>query len=150
WVWEVAQRDASHLSEEWYRIYGFEPEQGVPVWEQRLQRVHPEDRARYQDVIERAITERSGYEVEFRIILPSGAVKHIHTVGHPVLNASGDLDQFVGSSTDITERKQAEEALRQAQTDLARINRVTTMGELTASLAHEVNQPITAAVTDAN
>ena len=150
WVWEVAQRDASHLSEEWYRIYGFEPEQGVPVWEQRLQRVHPEDRARYQDVIERAITERSGYEVEFRIILPSGAVKHIHTVGHPVLNASGDLDQFVGSSTDITERKQSEEALRQAQTDLARINRVTTMGELTASLAHEVNQPITAAVTDAN
>ena len=58
--------------------------------------------------------------------------------------------QFVGSSTDITERKHAEEALRQAQTDLAHASRVTTMGELTASLAHEVNQPIAAAVTDAN
>jgi C4-dicarboxylate-specific signal transduction histidine kinase len=58
--------------------------------------------------------------------------------------------QFVGSSTDITERKQAEEALHQAQTDVARINRITTMGELTASLAHEVKQPIAAAVTDAN
>ena len=58
--------------------------------------------------------------------------------------------QFVGSSTDITERKHSEEALRQAQTDLAHASRVTTMGELTASLAHEVNQPIAAAVTDAN
>jgi len=88
--------------------------------------------------------------VEFRILLPDGSVKHIHTVGHPVLNALGDLVQFVGSSTDITERKHAEEALRQAQTDLAHASRVTTMGELTASLAHEVNQPIAAAVTDAN
>jgi C4-dicarboxylate-specific signal transduction histidine kinase len=58
--------------------------------------------------------------------------------------------QFVGSSTDITERRLAEEALRQAQADLARISRVTTMGELTASLAHEVNQPIAASITDAN
>src|SRR6202022_4747014 len=76
--------------------------------------------------------------------------KYIHTVGHPVLNASGDLVEFVGSSTDITERKRAEESLRQAQADLVRVSRVTTMGELTASLAHEVNQPIGAAVTNAN
>jgi C4-dicarboxylate-specific signal transduction histidine kinase len=88
--------------------------------------------------------------VEFRILLPDGSVKHIHTVGHPVLNASGDLTQFVGSSTDITQRKLAEEALRQARADLAHVSRMTTMGELTASLAHEVNQPIAAAVTDAN
>jgi C4-dicarboxylate-specific signal transduction histidine kinase len=88
--------------------------------------------------------------VEFRILLPDGSVKHIHTVGHPVLNGSGDLVQFVGSSTDITERKHAEESLRQAQTDLAHVSRATTMGELTASLAHEVNQPIAAALTDAN
>jgi PAS domain S-box-containing protein len=139
-----------HLSEEWYRIYGFDPENGPPTFEERRQRTHPEDRAKWQGAIDRAIAEKSGYEVEFRILLPGGTVKHIHTVGHPVLNASGDLVQFVGSSTDITERKQAEEALRQAQTDLAHASRVTTMGELTASLAHEVNQPIAAAVTDAN
>jgi C4-dicarboxylate-specific signal transduction histidine kinase len=77
-------------------------------------------------------------------------VKYIHTVGHPVLNASGDLVQFGGSSMDITQRKLAEEALRQSQADLAHVSRVTTMGELTASLAHEVNQPIAAAITDAN
>jgi PAS domain S-box-containing protein len=149
WVWRVPGRDALHLSEEWFRIYGFDPEQGLPAWEKRLQRVHPADRARWLGALEQAIDRKSEYEVEFRILLPGGAVKHIYSVGHPVLNTSGDLVQFVGSSTDITERKQAEEALRQAQTDLAHVNRATTMGELTASLAHEVNQPIAAAVTDA-
>jgi C4-dicarboxylate-specific signal transduction histidine kinase len=87
--------------------------------------------------------------VEFRIVLPDGIVKYIHAVGHPVLNAAGDVVQFVGSSMDITEPKRAEEALRQAQADLAHVSRVTTMGELTASLAHEVKQPITAASTNA-
>jgi len=142
-------KDALYLSEEWYRIYGFDPENGMPAWEKRLQRVHPEDRARWQGVLDQAINKQSEYEIEFRILFSDGTVKHIHTVGHPVFNASGDLMQFVGSSTDVTERKQAEEALRQAQADLARVNRVTTMGEFTASLAHEVNQPIAAALTDA-
>jgi PAS domain S-box-containing protein len=153
WAWQVAGRVALHLSEEWYRLYGFDPEKSPPTREERVQRVHPEDRAKWQGAVDRAIAETSGFEMEFRILLPDGTVKYIHTVGHPVLNASGDLVEFVGSSTDITERKRAEEALealRQAQADLARVNRVTTMGELTASLAHEVNQPIAAAVTNAN
>ena len=146
WVWRVTGRDALHLSEEWYRIYGFDPKEGIPAWEERLQRIHPEDRAKWHEAIERAIAEKSGYEVEFRILLPGGTVKYIHTVGHPVLNASGELMQFVGSSMDISASKRAEEA----QADLAHVSRVTTMGELTASLAHEVNQPIAAAVTNAN
>jgi PAS domain S-box-containing protein len=153
WAWRVAGREALHLSEEWYRIYGFDPEEGMPAWEDRLRRVHPEDRAKWQAAIDRAIREKSDYEAEFRILLPGGTVKYIHTVGHPVLNASGDLVQFVGSAMDITERKRAEEErerLRQAQADLAHVSRVTTIGELTASLAHEVNQPIGAAVTNAN
>jgi len=153
WAWQVAGRVALHLSEEWYRLYGFDPEKSPPTREERVQRVHPEDRAKWKGALDRAIAETSGFEMEFRILLPDGTVKYIHTVGHPVLNASGDLVEFVGSSTDITERKRAEEALealRQAQADLARVNRVTTMGELTASLAHEVNQPIAAAVTNAN
>jgi C4-dicarboxylate-specific signal transduction histidine kinase len=91
--------------------------------------------------------------VEHRILLPDGTVKYTQTVGHPVLNASGDVVQFVGTMMDVTERKRAEEErerLRHAHADLARVNRVTMMGELTASLAHEVNQPIAAAVTSAN
>src|SRR6266404_4500112 len=151
WAWRVAGRDVLHVSEEWYRIYGFDPEKGMPAWEERLRRVHPEDRTKWQAAIDRAIGQKSGYEVEFRILLPDGTVKYIHTVGHPVLNASGDLMEFVGSAMDITERKRAEEereTLRQAQSDLAHVSRVTTLGELTASLAHEVNQPIASAVTN--
>src|ERR1700730_13607457 len=147
WAWRVAGRDVLHVSEEWYRIYGFDPEKGMPAWEERLRRVHPEDRAKWQGAINRAIGEKSDYEVEFRILLPDGTVKYVHAVGHPVLNASGDLMEFVGSAMDITERKRAEEereTLRQAQADLAHVSRVTTLGELTASLAHEVNQPIAA------
>jgi PAS domain S-box-containing protein len=150
WAWQLEGREAVHLSEEWYHIYGFDPAEGAPSWEQRLQRIHPEDRSKWQDTIQRAIAEKADYEVGFRILLPDGTVKHIHTIGHPVRSASGDLSRFVGSSCDVTQRKQAEEALREARSDLARISRATIMGELTASLAHEVNQPITAAVTDAN
>jgi len=153
WAWGVAGGNALHLSEEWYRIYGFHPEEGLSAWEKRRQRMHPEDRAKWQGVIERAIGEKSDYEVEHRILLPDGTVKYTHTVGHPVLNASGDVVQFVGTMMDVTERKRAEEErerLRHALADLARVNRVSMMGELTASLAHEVNQPIAAAVTSAN
>jgi PAS domain S-box-containing protein len=150
WVWDVAKRRALHISEEWYCIYGFDPEQGMLTWEQREERIHPDDRARQRQAIERAINEKSDYDIEYRILLPDGSIRHLHSVGHPVLDASGNLVQFVGSSTDITERRQAEEALRQTRADLARVSRITTMGELTASLAHEVNQPIAAAVTDAN
>src|ERR1700746_559820 len=112
WAWRVAGGDALHLSEEWYRIYGCDPENGPPAFEQLLQCTHPEDRARLKEAIDRATDRKSDYEVEFRILLPDATTKYIHTVGHPVLNASGDLVQFVGSSTDITERKRAEQAIR--------------------------------------
>jgi PAS domain S-box-containing protein len=111
WAWRIAGREALHLSEEWYRIFGIDPEKNPVVWEERLQRVHPEDRCKWHEAIDRAIAEKSDYELEFRIVLPGGTLKYIHAVGHPVLNASGDLVEFVGSSTDITERKRAEVSL---------------------------------------
>ncbi len=152
-AWRVPGWDALYLSEEWFRIYGFDPKRGLSAWNDRLQRMHPEDRDNVQETKDRAINAKSDYEVDHRILLPDGTVKYTHTVGHPVLNAYGDVEQFVCTMMDVTERKQAEEAreaLRQAQADLARVSRVTTMGELTASLAHEVNQPIAATGTDAN
>jgi len=128
WAWRVAGGDALHLSDEWYCVFGFDPAEGMPPWEKRRQRVHPEDRARWQGAIERAIQEKTDYDLEFRILLPDGTVKWIYSVGHPVLNASGDLVQFVGSSTDITERKRAEESLRSSEAYLAEAQRLSQTG----------------------
>jgi PAS domain S-box-containing protein len=127
-AWRVAERDALYLSEEWYRIYGFDPEEGLSAWEKRLQRMHPEDRGPWREITDRAIRERSDYEGEHRILLPDGTVKYTHTVGHPVLSASGDVEQFVCTMMDITERKQAEEALRQSEAYLAEAQRLSHTG----------------------
>jgi PAS domain S-box-containing protein len=128
WVWRISDRMPMHLSDEWYRIYRFDPAEGMPDWEKRLARIHPDDRAKWQGTIERAITEKSDYDVEFRILLADGSVKWIHTVGHPILGASGELTQFVGSSTDITERKRAEDALRRSEGYLAEGQKLTHSG----------------------
>jgi PAS domain S-box-containing protein len=154
WAWNVATRHSVYWSQENYRLFGFDPEGGIPSDEAFYQHIHPEDRdrVRRQVFLERP-EEGSHFDVEFRIVLPGGAIKYVRSTGHPVRNISGDLLEYVGTSIDVTERKRAEEErerLRHALADLARVNRVTMMGELTASLAHEVNQPIAAAVTSAN
>jgi PAS domain S-box-containing protein len=152
WAWNVARRENIHWSQEQYRLFGLDPKGDSLSFETAFQRIHPEDRATFNNVIEQAIRERSDFEVDFRIVLPDGSTKYSRSVGHPVFSASGELVEFVGTGIDITERRQAEkerERLRQVQADLAHISRATTMGELTASLAHEINQPIAAAATDA-
>jgi PAS domain S-box-containing protein len=101
-AWSVPGWDALYLSEEWYRIYGFDPKQGLSAWKDRLQRMHPEDQAKVQEAKDRATSEKSDYEVDHRIVLPDGTVKYTHTVGHPVLNASGDVEQFVCTMMDVT------------------------------------------------
>jgi PAS domain S-box-containing protein len=134
WVWQVAGRDASHLSDEWYRIYDFDPADGRPNWEKRVQRVLPADRARWQEAIDRAIRDKADYDVEFRILVPSGGIKWIHTVGHPILDASGEVVQFVGSSMDVTERKHAEEALRRSESYLAEAQKLSHTGSWAVSV----------------
>jgi len=153
WAWRVPDRSVVHLSEEWYRIFGCDPSDGAPNWEKRLDLVHPDDRLAWKNSIERAIVEKTDYDLTFRIVLPGGIVKWIRTVGHPVLTATGDLVHFLGSSTDITDHKRAEqehEKLRQLEAELAHIDRVSMLGEMAASLAHEIKQPIAAAITCAN
>ena len=152
WARVSATGEMKYWSEECFRVLGFEPQDGLPRFETFLQHVHPDDRRRVKETAERAGREKVDYEVDYRIVHPGGEVRDIHTVAHPVLSPSGDVVEFVGTVMDVTERRQAEkerERLRQVQADLAHINRATTMGELTASLAHEINQPIAAAVTDA-
>jgi PAS domain S-box-containing protein len=153
WAWNVATRQSVYWSQENYRLLGFDPEEGIPPDEAFYQRVHPEDRDRVRrEVFLERPNEGSQFDFEFRIVLPGGTIKFVRSTGHPVRNISGDVLEYVGTSIDVTERKRADEErerLRQVQADLARLSRVTTMGELTASLAHEIRQPIAAAVTNA-
>jgi C4-dicarboxylate-specific signal transduction histidine kinase len=135
-------------SEETFRIFQYD-RATKPTVELAFQRVHPDDAALVKQTIERAAQDGMDFDHEYRLVMPDGSVKHVHVVAHALGHESGSIE-FVGAVMDVTERKKAEEALRQAQADLAYVSRVTTMGELTASLAHEVNQPIAAAVTNAN
>jgi PAS domain S-box-containing protein len=138
------------LSDEGLRIWGVNSDSNSSVTEFFFGRMHPDDAPLVEQAYEAARLAKGEFVSDFRIVLPDGTVKNIHSVGHPILNESGDIAEFVGAALDVTERKLADEALRQAQADLAHVSRVTTMGELTASLAHEVRQPITAAVVNAN
>ncbi|HEY1936848.1 MAG TPA: ATP-binding protein [Candidatus Angelobacter sp.] len=152
WAWDVASGEIVHWSQEHCRLFGFDPEEGPGSLEKLRQRIHPDDRDRVLEIWDRAIREGNAYTADFRVVVPGEAMKYIRGEGHPIFD-SGELVQFLGTSIDVTERKHAEEErekLRQAQDDLAHVSRVTTMGELSASLAHEIKQPIAAAVTDAN
>jgi PAS domain S-box-containing protein len=152
WAFNVLRRELIHSSEEHSRLNGFDPERAKPSFEEFVQRIHPDDGGRVIQAFENAARAGRDFDMHFRVVLPDGATRYQYGTGHPVFNSSGDVIEFVGIVMDVTERKLAEEErerLRQAQADLAHLNRVTMMGELTASLAHEVNQSIAAAVTDA-
>jgi signal transduction histidine kinase len=114
-----------------------------------LQRVHPQDTVQVKQTIETASMTGKDFEHEYRLAMPDNSVKFVHVVAHAPGDKSGKIE-FVGAVMDVTDRKRAEEALREAQANLARVGRVTAMGELTASLAHEIKQPIAAAATNAN
>jgi signal transduction histidine kinase/PAS domain-containing protein len=111
---EVRNRKPAHSSDEHSRLFGFDPAQGVPSLDAFLQRIHPEDRARLTDAVERGLREVTSFEVEYRIVAPGSPLKYIRAHAHPVLTASGELGEIVGTVMDVTEHKRAEEE-RQAQ-----------------------------------
>src|SRR5215469_10981983 len=141
--WDVASGKL-YWSEETFRIFEYD-RSDQPTVELALQRAHPDDRARIQQTIDRVAQEGKGLDFEHRLLMPDGKIKNIHIVGHPVFDESGNLAEFVGTVMEVTERRRAEEE----QQALARANRIMTMGQLTASIAHEVNQPIAAMITNA-
>jgi C4-dicarboxylate-specific signal transduction histidine kinase len=134
-------------SEETFRIFQYD-RATKPTLELVRQRVHPDDAAFVKRTIDRASQDGKDFDYEYRLVMPDGSVKYVHVVTH-ALNAEPGSIEFVGAVTDTTKTKLAQESLRQAQADLAHINRVTTMGELAASLAHEIKQPISAVHTNA-
>jgi PAS domain S-box-containing protein len=102
-------------SEEIYRIWGFDPAQGVPSRKAVLQRIHPDDRDRLNAVVERALAEKKRYSAAYRIVLPDGTVKHLESIGQPVFSTNGELVEVVATQIDVTERKRVEQALRESE-----------------------------------
>ena len=115
-------------SPEMLRIYGVKPDEDTSNFELWFGRTHPEDRKRMLDLFERSKIQKTDYDADYRIVLPDGAVKHIHTNGHPVLNDSGDVVEFVGTNMEITDRKHAEEALWRSEGYLADAQRLAHIG----------------------
>jgi len=146
------ETDILYGSEETFRIWGFESAQGVPSREAVNQRIHPDDRDRLNAEVQRAVSEKRNYSFAYRIVLPDGTIKHLETIGRPAFSKSGELVEIVTTQIDVTERKRAQEEhqrLRQLEADLAHMNRLSKMGELAASLIHEITQPIASARNNA-
>ena len=146
WGWNTTTGELS-WSRETYRIFGLNP-QVAPTLSMIGAIIHPDDRPSFEQDAEGFRRDRTDFEREYRLTLGDGSLKYVHIVGRPVAGAFPDLD-FVGSIMDVTERKRAEEALLTAQAKLEEISRLMTMGELAASIAHEINQPLATVVTNA-
>ena len=153
WVYNATATRYLYWSDESYRIWGFDPLQGMPSRENMWQRIHPDDRDRVWEKQQEALRQKRDLAAEFRIVLPDGTVKHLDATTHHVFSSLGALVETVSSHVDVTERKRAQEEhqrLRQLEADLAHMNRLSMMGELAASLAHEVKQPIAAGRNNAS
>ena len=146
-VWNISTGERFG-SKEFFRILGYDQPRSV-TFDMILQRAHPEDRAFVEWTIDHATRDGKDLDYEHRLLMPDGSVKYVHVVAHLVRDQAEQLE-FIGAVVDVTATKQAEEKLHKAQMELAHVTRVTTLGELTASIAHEVNQPLTAVIANAD
>ncbi|MGA7852562.1 MAG: sigma 54-interacting transcriptional regulator, partial [Candidatus Acidiferrales bacterium] len=117
WAWSPVE-DIRYWSEECYRVLSFDPQDGLPRFEDFFQRIHTDDQPGFNEVIQTAIRDKAEWEADYRIVHPDGPVRDIHVVGHPVLSTSGDLIEFVGTVIDVTERKRAEEERRRSEMEV--------------------------------
>jgi PAS domain S-box-containing protein len=146
-AWRVATNEIT-WSEQLYRIFEFDPQ--VTVTLERIgTRVHPEDLTLLQDMIERASSVSSDFQYEHRLLMPDHSVKYLHMIAHGTQNEDGELE-YIGAVQDVTNRQLSEEALGKARSELAHVARVMSLGAMTASIAHEVNQPLSGIITNAN
>jgi C4-dicarboxylate-specific signal transduction histidine kinase len=144
--WRVATDDIA-WSEELCRMFEFDPAMPVTL-ELIATRVHPDDMPLMHDMVSQARGDGSDFEYEHRLLMPDRSVKHLHMLAHATRDRDGQLE-YIGAAQDVTDRRRSEEALSKARSDLAHVARVTSLGALTASIAHEVNQPLSGIITNA-
>ena len=149
--WSFNAAGFDYWSSELFQIHGLDPNDGPPAVEGYLNLVYPEDRQFIREGMQRMLAGHHGFDFTNRIVRPDGKIRHVRWVGVPVTNGVV-FEGFVGTGIDVTEQEQLErerERLLQLEADLAHIDRVSTLGELAASLSHELKQPIAATVTNA-
>jgi PAS domain S-box-containing protein len=145
--WRV-ESDQVTWSEEAYRIFELDP--GVAMTPELIRtRVHPEDIPLFDEMIDRARSAGSDFEYQHRLQMPDHSVKYLHVVAHATRNQDGKVE-YIGAIQDVTERRLAEIALDTVRSELTHVARVTSLGALTASIAHEVNQPLSGIITNAS
>jgi len=118
---DAVRGEILYWSAETYRTFGFDPAEGPISYREARSRVHPEDLHRFEEVRERGIREKTGAEVDFRIVLPDGSTKHVHCVSRPILNASGEVVELVGTNMDVTEQRQSRAALESAFEEIKKL-----------------------------
>jgi PAS domain S-box-containing protein len=111
WAWNVARQENVYWSDEQFRIFGFDPSHDPSTYSAAFRRIHPDDQMKFQARLDEALAEKRDFELEFRIILPDGTIRYIQSVGHPVLNAAGEVEELVGTGMDVTRQKRAEALL---------------------------------------
>lgn len=136
-------------SDEQWRIFGLDPATTQLSYQLFLDLIHPDDRASVEQANAQANRDKKPFAIPFRALLRDGTVKHLQIVGKP-FEESGEVVEFIGVTMDETERVRANAAVHEAQAELAHVARLTTMGELAASIAHEINQPLAAVVANGN
>ena len=145
--WRVPT-DEITWSEQLYRIFEFDP--NVPVTLDLIStRVHPEDMPLLNNMVDQARRAVSDFEYEHRLLMPDQSVKYLHLVAHGTRDQEGRLE-YIGAVQDVTDQRRSEEALSQVRSELAHMTRVMSLGTLTASIAHEVNQPLSGIITNAS
>jgi PAS domain S-box-containing protein len=128
WAYNPATEKCIYWSDEMLRIFGLDPQRNLPDREEFLRLVHPEDRDRFNERIEKSRREKSDFVQDYRVVLTDGTVKHIHGIGHPVLDETGNIIEYVGTDVDVTERKRDEEKLRQTEAELLEAQRISQTG----------------------
>lgn len=145
--WSVDTNEVS-WTDEIPRILGLDP--GVrPTFNALYMLVHPDDTAILKEAFRRHRQEGRDFEHQYRLLLPDGELKHVHLVAHAIRNDDDSLE-YIAVVQDVTQRRQSEEALDKVRSELAHLARVATLGALTASIAHEVNQPLAGIITNAS
>ena len=135
-------------SAELYRIYELDPETTI-TFDVIRTRVHPEDASLFEKMVEQARNGRDDFEWQYRLLMPDRSIKYMHAVAHATRDADGQLE-YIAAVRDVTARRLSEEALDKARSELAHVARVMSLGALTASIAHEVNQPLSGIITNAS